>query len=65
MFAVAVIIATLTIWSSSTRAPDIATGYSGRLVSIQSMQTDYGDMCYAERIDPFEKNAALPAACFR
>src|SRR6185295_9744122 len=61
LFAAAVTIATFTIWSSSTRAPNISTGYSGRLVSIQSMQTDYGDMCYAARIDPFEKNAELPA----
>jgi hypothetical protein len=61
IFAVAVTIATFTIWSSSTRAPDIDTGYSGRLVSIQSLQTDFGDMCYAERIDPFERNAQLPA----
>src|SRR5947207_12691112 len=64
IFAVAVTIATFTISSSNTRAPDMttgATGYSGRLVSIQSLQTDFGDMCYAQRIDPFEKNAALPA----
>jgi hypothetical protein len=47
IFAVAVTIATFTISSSNTRAPDITSGYSGRLVSIQSLQTDFGDMCYA------------------
>ena len=60
LLAAAVGIATLTVSSSNTRAPDL-TGYSGRLVSMQVLQTDYGDMCYAERIDPFERSAGLPA----
>src|SRR5438132_2537801 len=54
--AAAAAIATLTVSSSTTRAPDRA-GYSGRLVSIQELQTDFGDMCYADRIDPLERIA--------
>ncbi|HVG53909.1 MAG TPA: hypothetical protein VM846_05760 [Vicinamibacterales bacterium] len=58
--AVATTLATFTISSSSTRAPD-RSSYSGKLVSIQHLQTDFGDMCYAERIDPFEERTGLPA----
>src|SRR5436190_1564425 len=49
MLAAAVAIAAITVSSSSTRAPDL-TGFSGRLVSIQELQTDFGDMCYPERV---------------
>jgi hypothetical protein len=59
LFAAAVTVAAITIWSSSTRAPDRAD-YSGRLVSVKDLQTDYGDMCYAERIDPFALDAVAP-----
>src|ERR1700741_2490862 len=45
--AAVVFIATLTISSSGTKAPDL-TENSGRLVSIQELQTDFGDMCYWE-----------------
>src|SRR6187549_3591244 len=58
--AMAVTIATFTISSSSTRAPD-RTNYTGKLVSVQDLQTDYGDMCYSERVNPFEENDAFPA----
>jgi len=58
--AMAVTIATFTISSSSTRAPD-PTNYTGKLVSVQDLQTDYGDMCYSERVNPFEENEAIPA----
>ena len=44
IFAAVVAIATLIVASSSTRAPEL-TGISGRLVSIQQLQTDFGDMC--------------------
>src|SRR5690349_4223605 len=60
IIAMAVTIATFTVSSSSTRAPD-RENYTGKLVSVQDLQTDYGDMCYAERVNPFEENEALPA----
>jgi hypothetical protein len=60
MIAAAVAIATFTIWSSTTRAPD-QSNYSGKLVSVQDLQTDFGDMCYAERVDPFEQSDGSPA----
>jgi 6-phosphogluconolactonase (cycloisomerase 2 family) len=56
MLAAAVTIAGIAIASSNTRAPDLTVN-SGRLVSIRELQTDYGDMCYAERVDPFERTA--------
>jgi 6-phosphogluconolactonase (cycloisomerase 2 family) len=43
----AVAIVALTVSSSSPRAPEL-TGISGRLVSIQELQTDFGDMRYWE-----------------
>jgi len=61
LLAAAVAIATLTVSSSNTRAPDL-TGYSGRLVSVQELQTDYGDMCYADRVDPLDSFTGSPGA---
>jgi hypothetical protein len=44
ILAAVVAIATLTVSSSSTKAPEL-TGISGRLISIQQLQTDFGDLC--------------------
>jgi hypothetical protein len=43
----AVFAAALTIGSSGTKAPD-RSELAGRLVSIQELQTDFGDMCFWE-----------------
>jgi hypothetical protein len=59
ILAAVVAIATLTISSSTTRAPDL-TGISGRLVSIQALQTDFGDLCNWEPADAPERIAESP-----
>src|SRR5262245_25209946 len=45
--AAAVFAAALTVGSFGTKAPD-RSELSGRLVSIQEFQTDFGDMCFWE-----------------
>jgi DNA-binding beta-propeller fold protein YncE len=42
-----VAIATLIIFTPGTKAP-AATEISGQLVSVRDLQTDFGDMCYAD-----------------
>ena len=59
IFAAVVAIATLIVSSSSTRAPEL-TGISGRLVSIQQLQTDFGDMCNWEPAAAPQRIAASP-----
>ena len=58
ILATVVAIAAFTISSSSTKAPD-RTSYSGRLISIQELQTDFGDMCYWEPDGPPEKDCRV------
>ena len=61
ILAAVVAIATLTVSSSSTRAPEL-TGISGRLVSIQQLQTDFGDLCNWVPAETAERTAASEAS---
>jgi len=61
ILAAVVAIATLTVSSSSTRAPEL-TGISGRLVSIQQLQTDFGDLCNWVPAETAERTAASPVS---
>jgi hypothetical protein len=60
ILAAVVVIATLIVSSSLTRAPEV-TRTSGRLVSIHELETDFGDMCYSEPAAVPRRIARSPA----